>query len=64
MGMGLRFEQGTLALQQWDLCSGTMGFSQNSGWEMVIASPPSGPSRKQHLFSVSGQRVHRRARHG
>ncbi len=36
MGMGLRFEQR-------DLCSGTMGFSQNLGWEMGIGSPLQGP---------------------
>ncbi len=36
MGMGLRFEQDRLSD---DLCSGTMGFSQNLGWEMGIGSP-------------------------
>jgi hypothetical protein len=27
----------------WDLCSGTMGFSQNLGWEMGIRPPPPPP---------------------
>ena len=31
------------ALRQWDLCSGTMGFSHNLGWEMGIGSPLQDP---------------------
>ncbi len=52
MGMGLKFEQdrhsddGICAVGRWDLCSGTMGFSQNFGWEMGIGSPLQGPHIK------------------
>jgi hypothetical protein len=38
-GNGIKIWAGQ-PLRWWDLCSGTMGFSQNLGWEMGIRPPP------------------------
>ena len=35
--------QARQARRRRDLCSGTMGFSQNLGWKMGIGSPPPPP---------------------
>ena len=44
---------------QWqrDLCSGTMGFSKNLGWEMGIGSPLQDPLyryQKNHIWTRTG----------
>ena len=55
MGMGLRFQQG-MALRQRDLCSETMGFSKNLGWEMGIGSPFQDPlvnMENEAVFDIS-----------
>ena len=43
------------ALRQWDLCSGTMGFSHNLGWEMGIGSPLQDPHISTYI--LKGQKM-------
>ena len=48
-GNGIKFEQKSQPVTRWDLCSGTLGFSWNLGWEMGIGTPLSGPSLNEVL---------------